>query len=185
MASVFSHAVAGLAIGAAFWQPETPARVWVLGAVLAAAPDLDAIGFRFGIAYGDVLGHRGLTHSLPFAAALAALVAVIAWSPGSPIGGLRLWLYFFLAIGSHGVLDAFTNGGLGVAFFAPFENRRYFFPFRPIEVSPIGVTEFFSAWGRRVIANEIVWVWFPSLIFAATALWLRRKGFLGSDVRPT
>jgi len=38
-------------------------------------PDLDAIGFRFGIHYGDFWGHRGFTHSLIFAALLAGLVA--------------------------------------------------------------------------------------------------------------
>jgi hypothetical protein len=37
----------------------------------------------------------------------------------------------FLATASHGVLDATTNGGLGVAFFSPFDNRRYFLPWRP------------------------------------------------------
>jgi len=35
-----------------------------------------------------------------------------------------LFAYLFLATASHGVLDAMTNGGLGVAFFSPFDNRR-------------------------------------------------------------
>lgn len=33
-----------------------------------------------------------------------------------------------------------TDGGLGVAFFSPFDNKRYFLPWRPIRVSPISVT---------------------------------------------
>jgi inner membrane protein len=44
---------------------------------------------------------------------------------------------------SHGILDAMTDGGLGVAFFSPFDDTRCFFPFRPIKVSPIGLS-FFS-----------------------------------------
>ena len=38
---------------------------------------------------------------------------------------------------SHGVLDALTDGGPGVAFLAPFDDTRYFFPWRPIRVSPL------------------------------------------------
>jgi inner membrane protein len=125
-----------------------------------------------------VLGHRGLTHSLAFAAVLSAAVVAIAF-PGAaagPVPRWQLWLYLFLATASHGVLDALTNGGLGVAFFAPFENGRYFFPFTPIEVSPISVRAFFTARGARVMASELVWVWVPSLVLAAAVLWLRRRG---------
>lgn len=176
MASAFSHAVAGLAIGTAFWRPGVPARFWVAGAVVAALPDLDSIGFRFGVAYGDMLGHRGLTHSLLFAAVLSAVVVAVAFPSGAgPVSRGQLLLYLFLATASHGVLDALTNGGLGVAFFAPFDNARYFFPFTPIQVSPISVRAFFSERGVRVLTSELLWVWLPSVLFAATALWLRRR----------
>lgn len=176
MASAFSHAVAGLAIGTAFWRPGVPTRYWVLGAAVAALPDLDAIGFRFGIAYGDMLGHRGLTHSLLFAAILSAIVVAVAFPSGAgPVSRSQLWLYFFLATASHGVLDAMTNGGLGVAFFAPFDNSRYFFPFTPIAVSPISVRAFFTERGMRVLASELVWVWLPAIAFAGAMLWLRRS----------
>ncbi len=175
MASAFSHAVAGLAIGTAFWRPGVPARYWVAGAVVAALPDLDSIGFRFGVAYGDMLGHRGLTHSLAFAAALAAVVVGVAFPSGAgPVSRGPLWLYLFLATASHGVLDALTNGGLGVAFFAPFQNARYFFPFTPIEVSPISVRAFFTERGVRVLASELLWIWLPSILFAVATLWMRR-----------
>ena len=176
MASAFSHAVAGLAIGTAFWRPGVPARFWVAGAVVAALPDVDSIGFRFGVAYGDMLGHRGLTHSLLFAAVLGAVVVAIAFASGAgPVSRGQLWLYLFLATASHGVLDALTNGGLGVAFFAPFDNTRYFFPFTPIQVSPISVRAFFSERGVRVLTTELVWVWLPSVLFAVAALWVRRR----------
>jgi inner membrane protein len=74
-----------------------------------------------------------------------------------------LFLYFFLCTASHGVLDAMTDGGLGVAFFSPFDTTRYFFSARPVLVSPIGISEFFSEYGARVLANEAVWIWLPSL----------------------
>jgi len=173
---VFSHAIVGAALGTAFWRPGTPTHYWIAGALLAAVPDLDSIGFRFGIDYGDMLGHRGLTHSFVFAAILAAVVMALAFPSGAgSIPRTHVWLYLFLATASHGLLDALTNGGLGVAFFAPFDNGRYFFPFTPIQVSPISVRAFFSEWGVRVLMSELVWVWMPSAIFAGTALWLRRQ----------
>ena len=79
---------------------------------------------------------------------------------------------------SHGFLDAFTNGGLGVAFFSPFDPTRYFFPWTPIEVSPIGAVRFFSQRGLLVIISELRWVWLPSL---ALGLILRRPTLPGKS----
>ena len=140
MPSVFSHWVAALGIGACFYRPGVPTRVWVTGAICSAIPDLDVIGFRYGIRYGDFWGHRGFTHSLVFAALLAGVAALLSFWPGvTGLGPLSLWAYFFLSTASHGFLDAMTDGGLGVAFFSPFNNRRYFFSWTPIRVSPIGI----------------------------------------------
>jgi len=77
MASALSHAVAALSIGTCFYQPQVPKRVWVAGALCSIVPDIDVIGFRFGIHYGDFWGHRGFTHSLVFAALLSG--AAIAY----------------------------------------------------------------------------------------------------------
>lgn len=178
MPSAFSHAVAAAGIGTAFFGRKAPARVWILGALCAALPDADVVGFRFGIHYGDLLGHRGLTHSFAFAAVLAALVAPFARS-GSDLRLGRMWTYLFLATASHGLLDAMTDGGLGVAFFSPFSNVRYFFPFRPIVVSPISIQRFFSGRGAAVISSELLWVWLPSLALAALAtFWYRKRSVL-------
>jgi len=84
MASPFSHAVAALSIGTCFYRPEIPKRVWVAGVLCSVVPDLDVIGFRFGIHYGDFWGHRGFTHSLVFAALLASIVAIVMFRPGHP-----------------------------------------------------------------------------------------------------
>src|SRR6267378_8050335 len=67
------------------------------------------------------------------------------WARWCPTPGL--WRFFFLATASHGLLDAMTNGGLGVAFFAPFCDTRYFLPWQPIVVSPaIDPRALRSAW---------------------------------------
>ena len=178
MASLPSHAVAALALGACFYRPEVPKRVWVLGALVAMLPDADVIAFRFGIPYQNLFGHRGITHSLLFALVVAVVVGLVtAWQPVAGISRGVLCLYLFLAAASHGTLDTMTNGGLGVAFFAPFDNRRIFFPFRPIQVSPIGLARFFSAQGWAVIRSELVWIWIPAIVLAAVMLTMRARNW--------
>jgi inner membrane protein len=175
VASVFSHAVAALSIGACFYHPDTPKRVWVAGALCAVIPDIDVLGLRFGIQYGDFLGHRGFTHSLFFAALLASAALFMGFWRGAPgLGRLPLWMYFFLATASHGFLDAMTDGGLGVAFFAPFDNHRYFLPWRPIHVSPIGAGRFFTHRGLEVLQSELLWIWLPAALLALS-VWLMRR----------
>jgi inner membrane protein len=181
MASAFSHAIAAGAIGAACYQPGWPARVWVLATACSIAPDADVIGVALGVPFRSLLGHRGLSHSLVFAAVLAALVVAVFFTrTPADLSRARLWLYVFLATASHGVLDALTNGGPGIAFFAPFDNDRYFFPVRPVVVSPLGIRPFFSEWGLRVIESELVWIWLPSLIFVGLAILVRKR--VGADV---
>lgn len=176
MASVFSHAVAALGIGACFYRQGTPKRVWVAGAVCSIIPDFDVIGFRFGIRYGDFWGHRGFTHSLLFAALLASVVMVTGFWRASPgLGRLSLWIYFFLATASHGFLDAMTDGGLGVALFSPCDNHRYFLPWRPIQVSPIGAGQFFTHRGLEVLQSELLWIWLPAAVLVIAALIFRRR----------
>ena len=161
MASAFSHAIVAVAMGRAFRNKELGWRE--LGAFCSVLPDLDVIGFPLGIQYGDLWGHRGMTHSVLFAALLAG-VLVALWYRGKPaIAMAGFYLYFFFCTASHGVLDAVTDGGLGVAFFSPFDTTRYFFPIRPVLVSPIGITEFFSTYGIRILASEAIWIWLPSL----------------------
>ena len=38
------------------------------------------------------------------------------------------------------------------------------FPFRPIQVSPLGASNFFSEWGLAVLVSEAIWIGVPALI---------------------
>jgi inner membrane protein len=177
MASAFAHALAAYTLGKVFPVRHRPLRFWLLGMFCAVLPDADVLAFVFGIPYDHVLGHRGLSHSLPFALLLALTVTWLFFrrTPSFTPKWWGLVSYFFGCTVSHAVLDALTTGGLGVAFFAPFTNQRYFFPWRPILVSPIGVGRFFSERGVRVILSEAVWVGVPCLLLLLGTYWVRRR----------
>jgi len=172
MPTSFTHAALSFAAGRAL-NPKLGRNALIAGIVISALPDVDVVGLIFGIPYGDPLGHRGLTHSVVFALVTTTIYWMVLRSSHAFVGG-RLWTFLFVSAVSHPLLDALTNGGLGVAFFAPFTNTRYFFPFRPIEVSPLGI-DFFSTRGLEVLASEFVWVWIPAAILAGSAAFLRRK----------
>ncbi|HVF57595.1 MAG TPA: metal-dependent hydrolase [Pyrinomonadaceae bacterium] len=178
MASAFTHAFVALSLGKVYTAERMPLRFWVLSAACAVLPDADVIAFAFGIPYGDMLGHRGFTHSLLFALLTACAVVALAFRDLAKGTGktAALVFYFFVVTASHAVLDALTNGGLGVAFFAPFDNTRYFFPVRPVEVSPIGVGSFFSERGLAVLASELLWLWMPSALIVLTVVAWRKQG---------
>lgn len=136
-------------------------------------PDLDVLGFNLGVAYGSPFGHRGFSHSLCFALALALFAAGFYRTLGTRF--LTAWASLFIAIASHGMLDACTDGGSGIAFLWPFSDARYFMPFQVIEVSPLGVARFLSERGFVVLISELVWVWSPAIVFAALLAVARRR----------
>lgn len=149
MPTIFTHPAVILTRS---WFPRVPRRAVVAAAIGAILPDADVAAFALGIPYEHPLGHRGFTHSIAFALLYAVLAALILRVRAVP--------FLFLCTVSHTFFDALTDGGLGVAFFSPFSNERYFFPWTPIRVSPIGAG-FFSARGLETLMSELVWVWVP------------------------
>lgn len=173
MPTIFSHAIFASSIGSVFRGVTNQTRFRVLTALCAMLPDADAISFAFGVRYESMLGHRGITHSIFFAAIVGIIIATIFFSH-SEISKWKLALYFAAATATHPFLDMFTNGGSGVALLAPFSGERFFFPWRPIEVSPIGL-HFFSTRGFDVIESEIIWIWIPSAVIFGIVWLVRRR----------
>jgi inner membrane protein len=118
------------------------------------------------------ISHRGVTHTPAFALLVALSAALIARALRTT--HTRAFVFVFIATLSHPVLDMFTNGGSEIPIFWPVSNERYFMPWTPIEVSPIGVTRFLSLRGLAVLESELVWVWLPAAALAAL-LWLTRR----------
>ena len=171
MASI-GHVLVGAAASKAYragqrtiWPALAAAGLW---SALSLLPDVDVIGFRLGIKYADPWGHRGATHSLAFALAVAAVVWMVARAARLPAG--RTALIAAAVVASHPLLDTMTDGGLGCALLWPFSNERFFAPWRPIPVAPIGPA-FLSARGLRIAVTEVV-LMAPFLIYA---LWPRAR----------
>lgn len=115
----------------------------------------------------------GGLHSLLFAVILSAIITALFFRD-TPV---LHFIIFFAATASHGMIDAMTDGGLGIAFFSLFDTTRYFFPYRPLLVPPLGVRAFFTRYGLSVFIRELLWVWLPlvaALLLARGVHWTRR-----------
>jgi inner membrane protein len=112
--------------------------------------------------YGHALTHRGVTHSL----AAAALIAISAMLLGlrAHLRSPRIWLCMFAAAFSHGLLDACTLGGVGVAAFWPLSHARYVCVWQPIGVSPIPLSAGLFTRFLAALWTEAVWIGLPALL---------------------
>jgi inner membrane protein len=180
MPTIITHAFTGIASGMALYNRSYPKWFWILTILLPVIPDADVIGFKFGIPYSSFWGHRGFFHSLFFSCVLGTVTGfILVWA------GSRKWKQGLLYAGFlsfvtalHGILDAFTNRGLGIALLSPFIEKRYFSPFTPIKVSPIGIKSFLDGRSIDILVNEILWVWVPCIcivLFIRVICWLFLK----------
>lgn len=176
MPSAFTHLFIGEALGKTCTAEKMPVKFWVLAGVCSILPDIDIIGYSFGIKYGSMLGHRGFFHSLAFALLVSILVVQIAFrtTPRFTRQWWRLSAFFFAVTAAHGFLDSMTDKGMGVGFFIPFDNTRYHMPWRPIYASPMSIPKFFSHAGIEVLMQEIIWIWLPMIAFYAGVITYRR-----------
>jgi len=137
---------------------------WLLSTLCPILPDLDVIGFRL-----DYLqpfpGASGFL-SFPFFCSVGGVVyAFIYLRKNQTTWKTRVFVYayFFLLTASNGLLDIFTNGGMGVALLSLFDTTRYFFPWRPIQVSPIGIGGFLG-YVDGVLENVNL-LWYGCLLY--------------------
>ncbi len=176
MPTIIGHTAAALALTRTF--PFRKNFLWggLLCIFCSTIPDADVVAFRLGIPYHHWLGHRGISHSLIFAG-VAALAAYFIMPKKEEAAPTR-FLYFaaFFACGLiHDLLDAMTNGGLGVALFYPFSQKRLFLPWQPIEVSPLNPQKFLSEGGMQVLASEMKWIIIPAACIFLFSMWLKKN----------
>lgn len=182
MASLFGHIAASTAIGYTFFPKQVRPLTLVAAGFCAFAPDLDVLSFKFGIPYASEWGHRGWTHSLLFALVAGGLIGWLSTFAIHRQGekasltqaSAMLIGWCILSMASHPLLDMLTNGGRGCALWWPISLERIFFPWRPIQVSPMSVADFFTPWGLEVLASEVLWIGFPALALVMIVRMLRR-----------
>ena len=169
------HVAVGLAAGRFFSsRPEVTMSFAAAAAgmvALSMGPDLDVITFAFGIPYEAPFGHRGASHAIATALLVGALLALLPKRAGAS-RRLVFGLVFGVVL-SHGLLDTLTDGGRGIALLWPANATRYFAPWRPIPVSPIGAG-LLSQRGAYVMLVELLafaplWLW---------ALWPRPPAWM-------
>ena len=162
MPSIISHAAVPLALGIGLGKKRIPTPVLVAAIAAAMLPDADVILFRFGATYDSIWSHRGFTHSLAFAMLVGVVAALLLRRAAPP---LLIFAFVAASSASHGLLDMMTNGGHGIAFLWPFTDQRYFFDWRPIQVSPLDARRFFKR-AAGVAETELLWIWLPATILA-------------------
>ncbi|HUE21013.1 MAG TPA: metal-dependent hydrolase [Bryobacteraceae bacterium] len=154
MPSVITHFIVGAALALPAIESRTIREVlprWAIpfsSGILAVVPDFDVFGRRaFGIANGSFFSHRGFFHSQFFLILLAGSLAAVLAGRRSPRAALWLGLLWAGCAVTHPLLDALTDGGSGVMLLFPFSTKRLFFPWRPIHVSPLGLSRLFGKAG--------------------------------------
>lgn len=160
------HIAVGMAAGRVFAGREAPrgvlVRAMIAFSALSMLPDLDVIGFFVGVSYDDEWGHRGASHSIVFGLLLAGVVTLATRPMKLP--PLKTFGVAAVVAVSHGLLDSFTDGGLGCALWWPFSQARFFAPLTPIPVAPIGAA-MLSGRGLYVVLVELV-MFGPLFVFA-------------------
>ncbi|HSY28558.1 MAG TPA: metal-dependent hydrolase [Burkholderiaceae bacterium] len=175
MPTILTHTAVPLALGIGLGRSVVSRRLFATGIAASMLPDLDVVAFRFHIPYADSFGHRGISHSLVFALCAALVALIFAPQLKSKSKPVTAFLFVGIAMASHGLLDMFTNGGLGVALWWPISAERVFAPWRVIEVSPIGLRGIFSERGLMVLKSEMLWVWLPAIVICGVLMFLRRN----------
>lgn len=189
MASAITHFI----VGAALALPATESRAirsvlpaWAIpvsSGLLAVAPDLDTLAMRgLDIPYGSFFGHRGFFHSPFFLILLAGCLAAIVVGRRSPRAAAWLGLVWAGCAVTHPLLDALTDGGSGVMLLFPFSSDRWFFAWRPIHVSPLGIQRFFARAGY-ILRLEMPFC-LAAAAAGATGLWIARLRHRASPAPP-
>ena len=162
--TILGHAVFGIAAYGALQRRGAPPwgmtrRTVVLAAlILPVLPDLDTFT---GQPYGSPLGHRGISHSFGVAIAIGLFAAFLLQRFGRLAAGRRALLgaslLFSALVGSHGVIDAMTNGGQPIPLFWPATMQRYWLPWRPIPVSPFGSGLVRTEWTPQQLQTHAIY----------------------------
>ncbi len=160
-----TQAALGAAVGEAVLGKKVGHKAAVAGAVIATIPDLDIILVPFYDGLQRISVHRGYSHSILFcllgAFLFAYILSKIKWAEN--ISFIRLYMFSFLALITHVLLDSFTS--YGTQLFLPLTDWRVSFDsisiIDPVYTIPllagvlISVFYFKKKGGKRGLPNAI------------------------------
>ncbi|MCB0536321.1 MAG: metal-dependent hydrolase [Bacteroidetes bacterium] len=122
-----TQATLGAAIGQALLGKKIGGKAAVLGAIVATIPDLDVVLLPLYDSLQRISIHRGFSHSILFsvlgALLLTYILTRIKWTKHLSVK--RLFIFNWLALFTHILLDAFT--AYGTQMFLPFSDYRVSF----------------------------------------------------------
>lgn len=143
-------------MGEAFAGRTLGKKAMLWGALAQSIPDIDFIASFWMNTSGNLLAHRGFTHSFLFCFLIIPVFAFLAEKLHRPHDiRLRRWFLFFGGvIFIHIFIDAFNNYGVG--WLEPFSHKR-------ISFNAIYIADpFFSFWpGIALVALIILKKWSP------------------------
>ncbi|WP_108652618.1 metal-dependent hydrolase [Dongshaea marina] len=127
-----TQAALGASVGGLVLGKRYGCRALLWGAVLGTLPDLDVL-IRYANAVANYTNHRGFSHSLFILSLLSLLLAPLIDRWKKPeCGALRLWLFIWLCLITHPLLDLFT--AYGTQIFWPL-------PVGPLSLSAISIID--------------------------------------------
>jgi len=151
----------------------------VLFVVLALLPDADVALVALGACDDGACGHRGASHSLPFAIGIGLLAGLAARRLRWPV--VRTIVAATFAVASHAMLDALGAGGRGLPLLWPFSDARFISPIRIFPDAPRGLA-LLSIPGAINVAIEFA-VFLPMMLYAVWPRLMRQRS-AGAVARP-
>jgi inner membrane protein len=153
-----TQAALGAAVGEAVLGKKIGGKAATIGAVIGTVPDLDVFLSPFFNEFEKISIHRGYSHSILFcllgAFLFAFILSKIKWTKEVPFR--RLWLFSFLALITHVLLDAFTS--FGTQLFLPLTDWRVSFDsisiIDPVYTVPLIVGTLFSVFYYQKTAKR-------------------------------
>jgi inner membrane protein len=152
-------------------KPKRPCSwpVLLVFMALALLPDADVALVALGACDDGACGHRGASHSLPFALAIGLLAGLAARRLRWPV--VRTVVAATFAVASHAMLDALGAGGRGLPLLWPISDARFISPIRMFPDAPRGLA-LLSIPGAINVAIEFA-VFLPMMLYA---MWPRIMG---------
>lgn len=148
-----SHGLLGASAAASFAKKKQIAVAVVAGWLAAMAPDLDVLIRSSADPLLTVEMHRQFTHSLIFMPFGAFIVTILLWMfIKRYLTFQELYLFTFLGIATHGLMDAFTS--YGTQLFWPFTDARI-------------------AWNMVSVIDPVVTL--GMVLFASLAIWRKKR----------